>query len=290
MRWAECSAFVSALLLAGSVHADAPAYGKVETFQPGKKYNCVPTADRKAWDCSESGKAAQQQTHDDTPVAQPSPSNPPPAEPALKASALPSYLTNSAAGSNRTNSPVPAASANPPIAPESRVEKNPSPAPEMQPFEPAPPQAASVSAPPSQSPPAARSTPASTAAEKSPVPPPTKSTAAAQAVAKPASAARRQTQMPRSDDEFASLSGEQYVLELAHADGADLNVPVVPRGKVYKLHLRQNGAERWLLLWGPFESVESARAARDEIAAQGTTPGWPRRVAPLQAEARRNSE
>ena len=105
-------------------------------------------------------------------------------------------------------------------------------------------------------------------------------------VAKPVQAARIQTPAPRSDNEFANLPGEQYVLELAHADSADIEIPAVPRGKVYKLHLRQNGAGRWLLLWGPFDSVESARAARDEIAAQGATPGWPRRVAPLQAEAR----
>jgi len=289
MRWAECAACVGALLLGGFVHAEAPAYGKVETFQPGKKYNCVPTADHKAWDCSESGKAAQQQARDDAPAAPPSSSSPVPGEPTPKASALPSYLTNSAAG-NRPNSPMPAASETPPIAPESRVETKPSPTPKSQSVEPAsaPPQSAPASAPPAQPRPVARPTPAPAAAEKAPIPPPPAEPLAAQPVAKPAPAAHLESQA--SDNEFTSLSGEQYVLELAHADSADLDVPAVPRGKVYKLHLRQNGAERWLLLWGPFDSVESARAARDEIAARGATPGWPRRVAPLQAEARRNSE
>src|SRR6185503_6850118 len=88
----------AALLLAGFAHADTPGYGKVETFQPGKKYNCVPTPDHKAWDCNESGKASPPRAE----TAAPPPAAPaPPAadassEPAPKASALPSYLTNSA--------------------------------------------------------------------------------------------------------------------------------------------------------------------------------------------------
>jgi hypothetical protein len=94
--------------------------------------------------------------------------------------------------------------------------------------------------------------------------------------------------MSLAENEFANLPGDQYVLELAHADSDAIDLPAVAHGKVYKLHLRQNGAERWLLLWGPFDSIESARAARDEIATQGATPGWPRRIAPLQAEARKS--
>ena len=291
MRWAECSAFAGALLLAGFAHADAPAYGKVETFQPGKKYNCVPTADHKAWDCSESGKAAQQQSREDSPAAVPaSPPIPPPAEPAPKAGALPSYLANTAAGSRAASTPTPATTADPQLAtapasaPESRVESSAS-------TTPAVPATPVAETPPAPKPVASAPAAPSRAPEKATVPSSSSSpTAVTEPVAQPVPAARIQTPAPRSDSDFANLSGEQYVLELAHADSADIEVPAVPHGKVYKLHLRQNGAGRWLLLWGPFDSVESARAARDEIAAQGATPGWPRRVAPLQAESRRNSE
>jgi hypothetical protein len=94
-----------------------------------------------------------------------------------------------------------------------------------------------------------------------------------------------------SPSDFLALPGDQYVIELAHADSAaELPEPAVPRGTVYKLRLHQNGGERWLLLWGAFDSVESARAARDEVSATGLAPGWPRRIAPLQAEARRTTE
>ena len=265
MRWADYGP-IAALLLAGLARADAPTYGKVETFQPGKKYNCVPTPDRKAWDCSESGRAAAQQQHDDATAAAPpsSPANPPPAELAPKASALPSYLTNRAAsGRATTPAPAPAPAASPPATTASA------------------PASASRGETKSDPSPSAQSSPA--VGEKLPEPP-----AVATTVAKPAPAAPSSlpSAAQQPDNEFASLPGEQYVIELAHADSPTVDTPAVPHGKVYKLHLRQNGAERWLQLWGPFESVESARAARDEIAAQGAMPGWPRRIAPLQAEAR----
>src|SRR5437868_9832197 len=100
MRWVERGA-LAALLLNGFAHADAPAYGKVETFQPGKKYNCVPTPDHKAWDCSESGKAAESRESGakSEPAAPPAPATAvaPVGEPAPKSSSLPSYLTNAAA-------------------------------------------------------------------------------------------------------------------------------------------------------------------------------------------------
>jgi hypothetical protein len=95
----------------------------------------------------------------------------------------------------------------------------------------------------------------------------------------------------RGNRDFLALPADQYVLELDHSDHAvEFAAPAVRRGQVYKLHLRQNGSERWLLLWGAFGDVESARAAQGEVAAQGTAPGWPRRIGPLQAEARRSSE
>ena len=55
MRSAEvaCLALALGTLIASPTPAAEPQYGKVETFQPGKKYTCVPTADHKGWDCNE---------------------------------------------------------------------------------------------------------------------------------------------------------------------------------------------------------------------------------------------
>ena len=76
------------------------------------------------------------------------------------------------------------------------------------------------------------------------------------------------------------------MIELARgASEADLaGAPTPPRGETYALHLRQNGVDSWLLVWGSFGDVSQARAARAEL---GGTPGWPRRIGPLQAEVRR---
>src|ERR1700722_13204642 len=51
------AAFLIALSCCASVVAQPAQYNTSDTFQPGKKYNCVPTADRKGWNCSEIGKA-----------------------------------------------------------------------------------------------------------------------------------------------------------------------------------------------------------------------------------------
>jgi septal ring-binding cell division protein DamX len=92
------------------------------------------------------------------------------------------------------------------------------------------------------------------------------------------------------------LAGDRFVIELAHASrqselAASRDAMKIPRGDLYEVRLRQNGADAWLLLWGTFDTIEAARSARSELAhGTSTTVGWPRRVAPLQAEARRASE
>lgn len=258
---------IAALLgLAASASAEpASDYGKVDTFQPGKKYNCVPTADRKGWDCNATGKAevppapASAQTPVEAPTPPPAPAHEaapatPAAQPAPHASALPGYLTN--AGAREAMQPMPAAPA-PKPAPPPRVKG---------PLVPA-------------------QAPAAPAAN--PSPPPAKLAAAAP---KP-TAATTTSSVPAGSD-FLTLPAAQYVIELAHADsaaslGAARAAANPPHGEVYELHLSQNGSESWLLLWGPFPDLTAARTARDELAAQGATPGWPRRIGPLQAEVRR---
>ena len=206
-----------ALLCACAIaQADPSDYGKVDTFQPGKKYNCVPTADRKGWDCRMSG-AAQIPPAVAAEPEKPATSEPPapaspPAQAVPRTGALPGYLA--APAQDNTMQAMPAAPA-------------PKPAP----------------------------APATTAVTPS--------------------------------DDFLALPADAYVIELARAaTETELTAPNATGGKVYKLHLRQNDAEVWLLVCGPYDSLQAARTARDELAAQGAAPGWPRRVGPLQTEVR----
>jgi len=95
------------------------------------------------------------------------------------------------------------------------------------------------------------------------------------------------------DRDFRALPGAGYVIELAHsADRSELtalhDTLRVPRGQLYELHLRRDGGDWWLLLWGSFESIDAARAARADLPdGAAINAGWPRRIAPLQAEALR---
>ena len=111
-------------------------------------------------------------------------------------------------------------------------------------------------------------------------------------------AAARETSRPTipANGDFMELAGDRFVVELAHAPrqsdlAAARDATHVSSGEFYEVHLRQNGADAWLLLWGTFDTIEAARSARSELAqSTGMAVGWPRRVAPLQAEARRVSE
>jgi septal ring-binding cell division protein DamX len=318
MRWAETCGLCAGLLLTGHAFADAPTYGKAQTFEPGQKYNCVPTADHKGWDCSESGKAAQPHPapaaapapaapRPETPPAQASaPAAPQPAAAAQKAGALPDYLTNAAA---RGDAPPPVAesqAASPTSAPASATAHSAAadnPATSAQsaptPAKTVPPPVAEQSTRPPTPPRVAENPEASPALQSEPTAVAPKPLAPTAAETAPPSAVRAQPSphgpQPAAAD-FLALPGDQFVVELAHTGSAsDLaaqrSALQLPRGKVYELHLRQNGIDSWLLVWGTFDSIEAARAARDELAAQGSvTPGWPRRVAPLQAEARRASD
>jgi hypothetical protein len=93
-----------------------------------------------------------------------------------------------------------------------------------------------------------------------------------------------------------SLAGDHFVIELAHASrrselAASRDAIHVPHGEFYEVHFRDNGDDAWLLVWGSFDTIDAARSARSELARSASAPvGFPRRVAPLQAEARRVSE
>jgi hypothetical protein len=79
------------------------------------------------------------------------------------------------------------------------------------------------------------------------------------------------------------------VLELAHGtDRASAEATIsglaLAQGRFYSLRLH----DAYVIVWGPFDTIDSARAARNEAAAAGVTGvGFPRRVGPMQEEVRR---
>jgi hypothetical protein len=362
--------FAAALLIVGSTRAAEPQYGKVETFEPGKKYNCLPTADRKGWDCHE---AASKDAAVATPDARPVPPEVPPSEPApsapaapivaapqagsakpsqpgadtaatspapaAKNSGLPSYLRAPRAGAPSAAQPAappeaqrqePASAAKKNAAPEPDVRAarstGPAPVPAAAPPPAAEPERANISptapvttpaveVPPTQA--AAAHEPAKAvktsvptspsrgadatlpaAAEVAPVSPASAARAPLAAAPEPAHA-KAGPAMPASGmggsgarADFLALPGSAYIVELAHAanksDLDALRASLHPaRGQLYELHLLRDGADWWLLLWGTFDNVDAARAARSELPSDvPINAGWPRLVAPLQNEAR----
>lgn len=276
-------------------------YNKVETFQPGKKYNCIPTPDRKGWNCQVVGKGGAQQPIQatanqpappaDAPAPAPAATEQASAPAAPQASELPGYLTNAA--SRRRGAPfapasAPAASA-PATAPTKRTPTT-RPAPARQAS--APPAAAPVAAP--QAPPASadsgstnaprvdRSAASTTATQPPPNVP-----------AAPADTTAAGGVPIRSQQDFLALPGQHFVVELGHAPTraglfADQLARQLNHANVYVLRTHENDVDQWLLLWGDFPDLEAARMARTELLSAGAvTPGWPRRVEPLQTEARR---
>lgn len=118
--------------------------------------------------------------------------------------------------------------------------------------------------------------PAATAAAAAPEPPPARSAPLATL---------------RGSSEFRRLGDGRFVLELAsgadrgHVEDTAAGL-ALGRGEIYLLPLQRDGAPWFVAVWGDFDSVDAARAARDEAAAAGATPGFPRRVGPLKQELR----
>jgi septal ring-binding cell division protein DamX len=145
--------------------------------------------------------------------------------------------------------------------------------------------------------PAPSSAPASTA--------PSHAATAPASDVKPAPAALAAAQKPATPSpraavngnrEFLALSSSSYIVELAHGVSRSeleaLRTSLHPsRGELYELHLQRDGNDWWLLVWGAFDSVDAARAARSELSADAPiNAGWPRPVAALQNEARRTGD
>ena len=73
-RVSVAAALLIVLSWCAGVYAQSTPYNTSDTFQPGRKYNCVPTADRKGWECNEIGKADK--TVHEAPVETPPPAPP----------------------------------------------------------------------------------------------------------------------------------------------------------------------------------------------------------------------
>ncbi|MDC8011341.1 hypothetical protein [Tahibacter soli] len=146
---------------------------------------------------------------------------------------------------------------------------------------------AAVAAP--TEPPAAIAAPVATEVSSEPVVAPKAAEATPQA-APPSEPVRTAAPSLRHADAFRTLADSRYVLELAR--GADRSAveaaaaqATLPRGEVYLLALTRDGASWYVALWGDFDSIDSARAARGEALASGIADvGWPRRVGPLKQE------
>src|SRR5215475_12980098 len=102
MRLVDAAARLALAVAVGCAVVPARAagqdYGKVETFQPGKKYNCVPTPDHKGWDCRELG-GKNGDAKGETPVPARAASTAPAAEPkaaSAESKAPPAEVTSSA--------------------------------------------------------------------------------------------------------------------------------------------------------------------------------------------------
>jgi hypothetical protein len=159
-------------------------------------------------------------------------------------------------------------------------------APEPQPASAAPPQPKPVASPQiapvastADTPPAAVAAPASTPAAAQPQ------------RSEPATQPARAATILRDSNDFRRLADTRYVLELA--SGSDrrsvedtASQAALPHGSVWLLTLRRDGAPWHLAVWGDFDSVDAARAARNEAQAAGMTAGWPRRAGPLKQELR----
>lgn len=267
----------------------ASAQDNEHVFEPGTKHACTPAADRRSWVCSASDPADARGTptgsrdtasrdaparaetasksapHDDTVSA------PPPAAPRSSRS-VPSYL----------------------LAPESRTSSPPQSGPAPIPAKPAPVKTPSIQQPTEP----AASAPSDKPAAAS-VPPPATSTPEP---AKPVQPSRPLETAPPSrstpaaaldNDAFRAIAPSAFVLELAHGSSREAVAGTgtglaLPHGRTYLLHLLHDGSDWFVLAWGEFDSLESARAARDEATAAGVSGvGFPRRAGPLQEEIRR---
>ncbi len=88
--------------------------------------------------------------------------------------------------------------------------------------------------------------------------------------------------------EFRRLGDSRYVIELASGSSriaVEQEAAHQMTGEIYLLPLTRDGEPWFLAVRGDFDSVDAARAARNEALASGAARiGWPRRVGPLKQE------
>jgi hypothetical protein len=89
---------------------------------------------------------------------------------------------------------------------------------------------------------------------------------------------------PARGTDFFALPPEGWAIQLAAGAGEALRVPEgLPAERAYLVPVA--GAAQVLVL-APYRSLEEARAEASALSARMGRPVWPRRIGPLQSEAR----
>lgn len=229
-------------------------------FEPGIQHTCVPSLDRSSWDCAESNT--------------PNPHHEMPQMPAAAHQDVPSSMASVS---------VPTENESSAIAPPVKIKSS------SVPYY--------LLAPDHRESPVPTQTQAKREPEQRPAPNEPTAEAPMRPSVETASAPSPDTPGSMLDnDAFRVVAPNAFVLELAHGPSRKIVETAgtglrLPHGRTYLLRFLHNGADWFVAAWGEFDSLESARAARNEATAAGAASvGFPRRAGPLQEEIRRTGD
>jgi septal ring-binding cell division protein DamX len=93
--------------------------------------------------------------------------------------------------------------------------------------------------------------------------------------------------------DFLALDPSRFTVQLARAsapDGFDVLLArlEVSSAATYRVAMGQGAATTWVLLWGDYADIDTARQAARALPADLVRGAWPRKIGPLQDEARRS--
>jgi septal ring-binding cell division protein DamX len=93
--------------------------------------------------------------------------------------------------------------------------------------------------------------------------------------------------------DFLALDAARFTVQLARSSSPEGFDTLLTRLNVssavtYRVAIDQNGNTTWVLLWGDYPDIESARQAARALPAELVRGAWPRKIGPLQDEARRS--
>jgi septal ring-binding cell division protein DamX len=93
--------------------------------------------------------------------------------------------------------------------------------------------------------------------------------------------------------DFLRLDPARFTVQLARANSADGFDTLLARLDVsttatYRVAMGNAGSTTWVLLWGDYADIDSARQAARALPVELVRGAWPRKIGPLQDEARRS--